>query len=366
MIAPFSAALPEPYVRAALPAIEQILRSGTLVLGEHTHAFEAAAAAMATTGHAVAVNSGTTALEIILRALDVRGRVVLVPTNTNYATAAAALSAGAQVQLYDSGLHPDLGDLVRRLDASVGAVVVVHIGGYLSPDLRRLAEICAQAGVPLIEDAAHAHGSRSSDVRAGSVGYAAAWSFFATKVISTGGEGGAITTDSPDLDSAARIARDQGKDRSGTHVMAGSSWRMTEIGAAIGLVQLGHADHDRLRRRAVIDLYASELGGDGLIFPELGADDEVSGHKCVAVLDEGLDRDRLRHLVRQQGVLLARGVYDRPLHRQPVFAGLNIGDHFRAADDFAARHICLPLWTAMDPATVDRVISAVSTSINNL
>ncbi|MEU7631688.1 DegT/DnrJ/EryC1/StrS aminotransferase family protein [Nocardia sp. NPDC049220] len=366
MIPPFTPALPEPYVRAVMPAIEQILRSGKLVLGEHTTAFEAAAAAMAGSAHAVAVNSGTTALEIIFRAIGVRDRVVLVPTNTNYATAAAALQAGARLRLYDGGLYPDLADVEHRLDSDVAAVVVVHIGGYLSPDLARLAGMCAQAGIPLIEDAAHAHGSRTGEIRAGSFGYTAAWSFFTTKVISTGGEGGAITTNAPDLVTTARTARDQGKDRTGFHVMAGSSWRMTEIGAAIGLVQFSHLDRDRHIRRTVIDRYSRYLGGHGLTFPALAADEDVSGHKCVAVLEQGIDRDRLRHLVAERGVVLARGVYDQPLHRQPVFADLGLGDVFPAADDFAARHICLPLWTAMDSASIDRVITAVTTSINDL
>ncbi|MGY1965528.1 DegT/DnrJ/EryC1/StrS family aminotransferase [Nocardia gipuzkoensis] len=364
MIPPFTAALSAREIATVLAAVEQILRSGQLVLGPHTEAFETAVSDMADARYAVAVNSGSTALEIIFRALDVGDRVVLVPANTNYATAAAALHAGARVQLYDSGLYPDIADLERLLTPAVAAVVVVHIGGYICPDLPRLAGRCERAGVALIEDAAHAHGSDLAGRPAGGFGYAAAWSFFATKVVNTGGEGGAITTNDPDLNKMARMYRDQGKDRDGRHIVAGNSWRMTEIGAATGLAQLDHLDTDIDARRMVIDRYTAHLDGRGLTFPAISSGSRVSGHKCVALLDPGIDRQRLRSMVAEHGVQLARGVYEAPLHVQPVFAELNTGDGFPAADDFAARHICLPLWRGMDTATVDRVIDAVTTSIN--
>ncbi|WP_067837335.1 DegT/DnrJ/EryC1/StrS family aminotransferase [Nocardia lijiangensis] len=366
MIPPFTAALPDDEIATVLAAVEQILRSGRLVLGEHTEEFEAAVADMAGSRNAIAVNSGSTALEIIFRALDVRDRVVLVPANTNYATAAAAVHAGARVQLYDSGLYPDVADVERRLTPAVAAVVVVHIGGHLCPELPRLAGLCERVGVPLIEDAAHAHGSELAGTPAGGFGYAAAWSFFATKVVSTGGEGGAITTNDPDLNRMARMYRDQGKTRDGRHVVAGNSWRMTEIGAATGRAQLEHLGRDIAARRTVIDRYAAQLDGHGLTFPTVREGSQVSGHKCVALLDPGIDRQRLRCVAAEQGVELARGVYEAPLHAQPVFADLNIGDSFPAADDFAARHICLPLWRGMEIGTVGRVIDAVTTSIQSI
>ncbi|MBF6397833.1 DegT/DnrJ/EryC1/StrS aminotransferase family protein [Nocardia cyriacigeorgica] len=363
MIVPFTAALPETEVRVALAAVEEILRSGNLVLGRHTETFEAAVAAMADTRYAVAVNSGSTALEIIFRSLEVSGRTVLVPTNTNYATAAAAVHAGARVQLYDSGLYPDLDDIAARLTLDVAAVVVVHIGGYLSPDLPELARICGRAGVPLIEDAAHAHGAHQAGTPAGGFGLAAAWSFFATKVITTGGEGGALTTNDPDLAEFARRCRNQGKDDTGRHIIAGNSWRMTEINAAIGAAQLHHLDRDVRIRREVIDRYTAALTGPVLGFPALGREDQVSGHKCIAQLDDGIDRATFRSAVAEQGVALARGVYEQPLHHQPVFADLNITDAFPRADEFADRHLCLPLWRSMDTDTVEQVITAVEAAV---
>ncbi|KZM69802.1 DegT/DnrJ/EryC1/StrS family aminotransferase [Nocardia terpenica] len=361
MIPPFTAAVPDDEIATTLAAAEQILRSGQLVLGAHTEAVEAAVAALAGTRYAIAVNSGSTALEIIYRTLNVRGRTVLVPANTNYATAAAALTAGARVELYDAGLYPDRADLERRLDGEVAAVVIVHIGGYLCPDLPQILRLCDEAGVPVIEDAAHAHGSTLASRPAGGLGYAAAFSLFATKVVTTG-EGGVITTDDPDLDRLARMYRNQGKDADGRHVVWGGSWRMTELGAALGAAELNHLDRDRQRRRVVIDRYTAALTDVALLeFPSLAG--QVSGHKAIALLDSGVDRKALRDKVCAEGVVLAQGVYEQPLHRQPLFGGLNVGDGFPGADDFAARHICLPLWRAMTNATVDHVIDTLRVSL---
>ncbi|WP_328439693.1 DegT/DnrJ/EryC1/StrS family aminotransferase [Nocardia puris] len=363
MITPFTAALSEAEIAMAGAAITEILRSGDLVLGRHTEAFEARVAALAGAREAVAVNSGSTALEIIFAGLDVAGRTVLVPTNTNYATAAAATRAGARVELYDAGLYPDLDDLAARLTSAVAAVVVVHIGGYLSVQLSELVAMCERAGAALVEDAAHAHGAHLHGIPAGGFGVAAAWSFFATKVVTTGGEGGAITTSDNTLAAFARQYRNQGKDSDGVHTLAGNSWRMTEIGAVIGVIGLDQLTANTRTRRAIIDRYQRSLAGPCLAFPEIGDNNQVSGHKCVAILADGADRDAVRAAVAEQGVILARGVYEQPLHRQPVFADLNVHDRFPHAEDFAARHICLPLWRAMDTVTVEKVIAAVAASL---
>ncbi|MBU3063132.1 DegT/DnrJ/EryC1/StrS aminotransferase family protein [Nocardia sp. NEAU-G5] len=360
MIPPFSA-LPDDEITAVLAAADDILRSGRLVLGPHTAAFEGAIATMAGTRYAAVVSSGSTALEIVFRAIGAAGHVVLVPANTNYATAAAALAAGARVRLYDSGLYPDMSDLRTKLTADVAAVVVVHIGGYLSPDLPTLTDLCEQAGAVLIEDAAHAHGSTLDGYGpAGSFGAAAAFSFFATKTI-TAGEGGAITTNDPVLDRAAPIYRNQGKDADDRHVVVGGSWRITELGAALANVQLAHLPDDLVRRRSIIDRYTAHLSGTGITFPELYG--QVSGHKCIATLAAGVDRERFRTAVLSGGVVLARGVYEKPLHRHPVFADIADGRQFPVADEFARTHFRLPLWRGMDDDTVGCVIEAVRAAL---
>src|SRR5437879_6188139 len=142
--------------------LETVIRSERLTLGAFTERFESEFASFVDTEHGIAVNSGTAALEIILRCLDTSGKKVIVPTNTFFATPAAALHAGTKVTLVDVGKHlmmnPD--QLEEAFDIDTGAVLVVHIGGYVHPEIDRIRDICSDRRVPLIEDAAHAQGSQ--------------------------------------------------------------------------------------------------------------------------------------------------------------------------------------------------------------
>lgn len=359
----FKAEFSEIEIGEVTAATEEILRSGQLVLGPYTRSFEAAMAGVSQTEHAVAVNSGSTALEIAYKSLNLRGKQVLIPTNTNFATAAAAAYAGAQIEFYDNGLYPDMNDLSERITKDTGGVVVVHIGGYITPDMERIAKHCNEAGVPLIEDAAHAHGAMHNGKAAGSFGRVSAFSFFPTKTLTTG-EGGMVTTDSEDLATKARQYRDQGKHADGiTHEVWGNSWRMTELGAALGVAQIKNIERDAERRAAIIGRYQTELAGTILKFPEHIVDSLPGGYKCIATLPEGVDRTELKANLRMKGVLLGKEVYEKPLHLQPIFQEWTTGERYPEATRFADRHICLPLWRFMEDADVSLVIDRLQTEL---
>ena len=258
-------------------AVTGMLASGALTLGPHTRGFEAAFAA-AHTGprapspdgpHAVAVASGTAALTIALLALGVRGREVVVPANTFYATAAAVLQAGARPVFADveAGTFAlSAATTAAALTPRTAAVVTVHIGGLISPQIDELRALCDERGIALVEDAAHAHGATFDGRFAGSFGAAAAFSFYPTKVV-TSGEGGMVLTGSEELAQEARIYRDQGKGAfsANHHVRLGSAWRMSELHAATGLVHLRRMEEFIARRRAVAARYDKALGDlDGI------------------------------------------------------------------------------------------------------
>jgi perosamine synthetase len=191
--------------------IQEVLASGQLTLGRYGAEFERNFAAFCGTEHAVAVNSGTSSLEIILRALRLEGKDILVPTNTFFATAAAVVHAGARPVLADIdpasfALGPE--QVEKHITPRTGAVVIVHIGGLISDRMPELVDLCARKGIPLIEDAAHAHGSSYGSRGAGAFGLAGSFSFYPTKVM-TCAEGGMIVTDDKSLAEEARIYRDQ-------------------------------------------------------------------------------------------------------------------------------------------------------------
>jgi dTDP-4-amino-4,6-dideoxygalactose transaminase len=334
------------------------LESGWLIPGANNVEIEQRFAGFIGGSVAVAVASGTAALEIVLRALGLDGSAVLVPANTNYATAEATLRAGCRPVLYDSGLYPDLDAIEAAGVEDAAGLIVVHIGGYLSPDLPAIRAWCDRRGVLLVEDASHAHGARLHEQCAGTFGVAAAFSMFATKVITTA-EGGLITTADRQLAEDCRRYRDQGKADDGVHhALFGSAWRMSELHAALGVVQLDGLAASLDRTNGLVQRYVQDIDHPGVRVPHDPAV-HYSGHKFIVTTDDATARESLRAHLHGKGVRTAKGVYDVPLHRQPVL-GLGAGRAFPLADAFATTHLCLPMWKGLTDAQADRVIEAVN------
>jgi len=337
-----------------------ILESGELTLGPYGELLERRFAELVGVRFAITSNSGATALEIIFRHLEVAQRKVLVPSNTNFATAAAAVYAGAKIEFYDSGLFASVANIEPKLDGSVAAVVIVHIGGFISPEIRDIVRLCKAHAVPLVEDAAHAHGALADGQMAGTFGQAAAFSFYPSKNITTG-EGGIIATNDEQLDVVARSLRDHGKSFDKlSNERWGNSWRMTELGAAVGVVQLERFDEHQERRRSTMRRYMDELADIPRIrFPKVPVCDLPSGYKTIALLDDPADREGLRDTLQETGVPLAKEVYPWPLYRQPVFADFRPAGALDEADAFCESHVCLPSWKGMTDHNVTMTIDGI-------
>jgi perosamine synthetase len=356
--------------------IEEVLASGQLTLGKYGAELERRFAALCGTRHAIAVNSGTSALEIILRSLDVAGRDVLVPTNTFFATAAAVVHAGGRPVLVDMdpdtfGIRPE--DVEKALTPKTAGVVAVHIGGLISPRMGELQELARRKGIWLVEDAAHAHGSSHDGVAAGAFGIAAAFSFYPTKVM-TSAEGGMIVTSDDRLDTEARIYRDQGKASftQNAHTRMGYNWRLSEPHAIIGLRHLERLPAmiaDRRRAAAVYDAGFADRGARGgaggvgalrhlrpLAVPPGGV---CNYYKYIAVLSGRADRAALKQALRERyGVALSGEVYEAPLHQQPVCREYAAAP-LPVAEDLCARHVCLPVFAGMEERDAEQVLRAL-------
>ena len=347
-------------------AVTDILTSGMLTLGPYTKRFEDDFAAAHQARRAVATSSGTSALEIVLRSLPVAGRGVIVPANTFYATAAAVINAGGRPVFAD--IDPDTFALspptvAAALTSDTAAVVLVHVGGLITPQAAELAELCRASGAVLIEDAAHAHGATLGGRFAGSFGLAAAFSFYPTKVV-TCGEGGMIVTAADELADEAMIYRDQGKGSFGAnhHVRHGYAWRMSEQNAATGLVHLRRMNSSIARRREVAARYSAGLAGLAGLRPlpePAGCMSNI--YKYIAVLDPGIDRSVFREqLATRHDVRLAGEVYDLPLHLQPILEEYALGQSLPVAEDICTRHVCLPVHSDMHDDEIDQVLTAVT------
>ncbi|MGF1608701.1 MAG: DegT/DnrJ/EryC1/StrS family aminotransferase [Kiloniellales bacterium] len=345
--------------------IQEVLAGGRLTLGPFGEQFEQRFADYVSARHAVAVSSGTSALEIIFRALGIEGRDVLVPANTNYATVAPVLRAGGRPVLMDSdpdslGTSPE--ELERCLTPGTAGAVVVHIGGLLSRRMAELRDVADRRGLWLVEDAAHAHGSFHNGKAAGTFGIAGAFSFYPTKVM-TSGEGGMIVTDDDKVAEEARIYRDQGKAgfTQNFHVRHGYNWRLSEPHAVIGLRHLERLPEMLESRRRAAAVYDDAFADSDLVEPlRVPKGGVCNYYKYIVMPRRPIDRLAVKQKLREvYGVILGGEVYEEPIQRQPVFREL-VTRPLPLSEDICARHLCLPMFSGLTEAQVAQVINAVN------
>jgi dTDP-4-amino-4,6-dideoxygalactose transaminase len=349
-------------IKSITDQVRKLLESRSfLTMGRYGQEFETAFASYVGANEAVSVSSGTAALEIILRSVDVSGADVIVPTNTFAATAFAVIHAGGNVVFadctHDLSLDPD--DVEKRLTPNTRAVVAVHIGGLISPNILPLQQLCAARGITLIEDAAHAHGSNLHQRQAGTFGDAAAYSFFSTKVITTG-EGGMVVTNRQDIAEKARLLRDQAKEAGlNRHDIVGYNWRLTEFQAIVGLTQLARLSEFIRERRRVAAIYDEILGkSNRLTRWSVPTGAQPNNYKYVLFVEKGTAAIITERLRQEYGISMGGTIYDTPCHLQPVFAKSQ-STRLPTAEDLCRRHICPPIY----PSLTDDEASYVAKSL---
>jgi perosamine synthetase len=353
-IKPFFFDLTDSEIAEFQEAAANILRSGTLILGEYTDCFEREFARYVGCRHAISVNSGSTALEFLNRMKGVTGKRVLVPTNTNFATVAAIPRCGGMVHYLDMDpktFAPTLAMVEAAFQqcSDIVGVVWVHIGGIISPEFSAVKAFCQRRGAWVVEDCAHAHGSQLQGRKAGSLADGGAFSFFPTKVMTTC-EGGMITTDSADEDRMARSLRNQGKrgmNYGGLHHDFGNSSRMTELNALLGTLQLRKLPAILDRRASVAKAITKELDRAGIAYCSTAHMDAASNYKLIVLLPQGRSLEAVKKALAAEGVQVGGGVYEIPCHQQPVFADLSRGVSLPNAEGWCPRHLCPPLTSGM-------------------
>lgn len=358
--------------------VEKVLRSGYLTMSDRVREFETMFARMCGVKYAVGTNSGTSAIEIALRALGVEGTTVIVPSNTYMATPIAVVKAGARVifaECQKENLQIDPDDVERKIQPDTRGVIVVHIGGIITPYMERLKAICSRKNLFLIEDAAHAHGAAIDGKMAGSLTLAGSFSFYPTKVMTTA-EGGMCTTDDHSIYEKALILREHGKadHDHNIHTEFGDNWRFSELHAVLGLQQMRKFEWILAERRRIASFYDGLLWGLDEVRPvSVPTNIRPSYYKYIVYLDEGIDRTALKKMMRAQYDIAIPGeVYSDPCHSQPVFRKYpekmanNDRDAFPITEYVCRHHMCLPLYPGMVDNEVRYVIASLKSSIVSL
>ncbi|MFC2071756.1 DegT/DnrJ/EryC1/StrS family aminotransferase [Chloroflexota bacterium] len=351
--------------------IADVLQSGYLTMGEKVAQFERAFAEFVGVKYAVATNSGTSSLEIILRAIGIEGSSVIVPSNTMMASPASVIHAGGKVLFVDcqrENLQLDPQDMRRKIRADTKGVMLVHIGGIITPALDEIKSICDEKGLFLLEDAAHAHGAAIDGRMAGALGIAGSFSFYPTKVMNTA-EGGMITTDDENIYHKAFSLRDHGRTdyNPNIHTELGYNWRFSELHALLGLQQMKKSDAILAERRRIARMYDEKLEGvKGIRKLEIPANIKASYYKYIVFIDDNFARDEVKREIKESySVSLTGEVYSHPCHSQPVFkkypgvVANDPSDTFPQTEYVAERHICLPLYLGLTEEEIDYVVESL-------
>jgi perosamine synthetase len=334
-------------------AVAAVLESGQLVQGATVERFEQAVAALVGRKHGVAVSSGTAALQLALRAVQIGpGDEVLCPALSWPSPAHAIRAAGAKVGFVD--VDPDewnsSGAAFRaaRNGKTSAAIVIDQFGNPA-----RAEEIREGLGaLPIIEDAACALGSRFGDGPCGSLGTISCLSFHPRKIVTTG-EGGLCLTDDEDLAEKLRMLRNHGQLR-GDFVVAAGNFRMSEIAAALGLAQLQRLQEIVVRRRELAKLYQETLGEE-LDMQKTPPGAESNYQTFGVILPQGYDRKAVLEKLRDRGV--EGSVLSFAIHKLGSFAGS--GASLPITEHLAARGIALPLFPQMRNNEVGEVVRAL-------
>ncbi len=344
----------------------EVLRSGWPMQGPRTAEFERLIADFVGVKHAIAVNSGTSALTLSLMAVGLRpGEKTIVPSCSFVATANSIVHLGGRPVFVDIGpadYNIDPAKIEAAIDSETRAIVVVHQFGFPA-DMDPIMAIAKKHGLVVIEDAACSLGSTYRGRQTGGFGAVACLSFHPRKVITTG-EGGMILTDSDEVESRVRSLRNHGLAAMGEGAPArcaeaGYNYRLTDVQAAIGIVQFEKLEEITRQRTRLANRYIDTISSvPSLRLPEW-PEGSVPNYQSFVVetADESVDREALLAFMSERGIECGPGIY--PIHLHPAYADEHSGDDLPETLRAAHRSFFLPLFAGMTDEQQESVINAL-------
>lgn len=348
--------------------LQAILESGQLTSGRFVRSFEDAVAKLTGIRYAVAVNSCTAALLGSLKAMRIGvGDEVIVPSNTFVATAGVVLQVGARPIFADCDLDTfniSVDAVREKISEKTRCVIAVHVGGNPC-DMTELGEACRERDLSLLEDCAHSFGSSLGGQPCGSFGEAGCFSFYPTKLITTG-EGGMVLTNKPELAEEIKVLRNHGRKAFGPVdvVEVGYNFRMTEIAAATGLVQLKHLPEFIEQRNRIATEYSRAITEDWHMTPQLVREGARSSFYAYSLRVNGgapLTRDQIVHALTERGI--ETSVIYHPVHGQPAysrFVDAKQRKTLQNSESLGETTLALPMYNGMNMTEVSVVTEALS------
>lgn len=348
-------------------ALDVVLDSGWLILGKQTEAFEQEFAAYCGSTHCLGVANGLDALHLVLKAWGIGpGDEVIVPSNTYIATWLAVNQVGAT----PVPVEPDLGtynidpDLIEAaITPRTRAIIPVHLYGQTA-SMEAIMAIANRHGLKVLEDGAQAHGASLNKRRAGSLGHAAAFSFYPGKNLGALGDGGAVTTNDAGLADKIRVLRNYGSHIKYQNEVRGYNSRLDELQSAFLRAKLPLLDADNTHRAEIAARYSEGLSGlDGLILPKVGVGYDHVWHLYVV---RHAKRDALQKRLAELGVGTMIH-YPIPPHRQAAYQDLGIPEGASLLSEIVHREVLsLPMAPTLTLKDADTVIAAVLQAVGEI
>ncbi len=348
-----------PFKQDILSGIEKVLDGMQLFLGENVQQLEKEFAQFCGAANGIGVSDGTSALYIILRALEIGpGDEVITVAHTFIATGEAIMLTGAKpvfVDIDPSTYLMDVSQVEAKINSRTKAILPVHLYGQ-TVDMDPLLELAAKYNLRIIEDACQAHGAEYKGRKAGTMGDAAAFSFYYSKNLGAYGEGGFITTNDPDLASKMRKLRDHGSGIRYHHDLIGFNARLDEIQALVLRVKLPHLAEWNDKRREHARLYNTLLSGTPVTTPAEGRGCNPVYHLYVIRAPR---RDELQAALKEQGIFT--GIhYPIPLHLQQAMQSLGYkpGD-LPVTESAVTQILSLPMFAELKDEEIQYVVNAI-------
>lgn len=346
-----------------ISAVTAVLESGMLASGDKVAELETKFADYCGATYGVAINNGTAALHAALLAADIgHGDEVIVPSFSFIATASAVLMCGAKpifCDVNDQTYTINTVQLEERVTPRTRAVIGVHLYGQPF-DVQGVQKVCELHNLKLIEDAAQAHGALYNGSKVGSFGHFGCFSFYATKNMITG-EGGMVTTSEKAYAERLRLLISHGQSEKYVHTRLGYNYRMTDMAAALGIVQLKKLEKFNLRRRKNADFYNANLSVKGLITPFVAPGMHHVYHQYVIRLTDEfpMKRDAFIDYLTSKGIGSAVH-YPIPIHRQPMFGLTNYPDPCPVSTQLSSSVLSLPVHPLLDQKEIAFICDTIN------
>jgi len=350
---------------------EILIGNKMLTMSEHVNAFESEFSSYSGTKYAVATNSCTSALELSLATLNLsKDDEVIVPVQTFIATGSAVLRVGAKIVFcdVDDNFLLDFDYMKGQITKDTKAVIVVHFAGMISEDILKIRDYLKNKNIALIEDDAHAHGASHHGIKAGNIGDFGCFSFFSTKIMTTG-EGGMITTNNREYYEKCASMRNRGIDlkyKGEIFSNLGGNHRVTEIQALIGRYQLKRLDEFSEHRNKIAKIYKDELkeliSKQILRVQEVGTNSRHAYWRFIVFLNKH-NRDELKNKLNELNIK-ADAPYSPLLHLQPLFSKVDKKE-YPNAEELSRKHLSLPLHMLITEKDAKFIITTFKNFLND-